>query len=143
MSFVNVGKPVKSEKCWCIYWLNYCLREKFWKNVKSEKETVNKYCLNESKWSWKVKEKKSWGEWKFFKKGIISRGLWVLFFRIIGLQKEEFQKKMLVYMLIELLLYTISISKCFGQNLDSDEVIVNQGVLKGLNNSSCCEVFTK
>ena len=50
---------------------------------------------------------------------------------------------MLVYMLIELLLYTISISKCFGRNLDSDEVIINQGVLKGLNNSSCCEVFMK
>ena len=60
-----------------------------------------------------------------------------------GYKKEEFQNKMLVYMLIELLLYTISISKCFGQNLDSDEVIVNQGVLKGLNNNSCCEVFMK
>ena len=35
---------------------------------------------------------------------------------------------MLVYVLIELLLYTI-ISN--GQNLESDEVIINQGVIKG------------
>ena len=35
---------------------------------------------------------------------------------------------MLVYVLIELLLYTI-ISNC--QNLESDEVIINQGAIKG------------
>ena len=40
------------------------------------------------------------------------------------------RKKMLVYILIELLLYTLN-SKCFGQTLDSDEVVINQGIIKG------------
>ena len=69
MSFVNVGKPVKSQKNAGEYidWITV-LERNFEKNVKSEKETVKKYCLNKSKWSWKVKEKKSLSEGRNLKK---------------------------------------------------------------------------